>query len=83
MGQVLAEVDGALAEVLGQKIKSAPTDGRSDRFVSPTRSSAAPSPQGSERRRAIEQRTDHKMLERVLRRERQARRELAAKLDED
>jgi hypothetical protein len=31
----------------------------------------------------MEQRTDHKMLERVLRRERQAPRELAAKLGED
>jgi hypothetical protein len=31
-------------------------------------------------RRAIEQRTDRKALERVLRRDRRARRELAAKL---
>jgi hypothetical protein len=33
-------------------------------------------------RRAIEQRTDHKALERALKREKQARRELAAKLGE-
>jgi hypothetical protein len=34
-------------------------------------------------RRAIEQRTDHKALERVLKREKRARRELAAKLGEE
>jgi hypothetical protein len=34
-------------------------------------------------RRAIEQRTDHKAPERVLKREKQARRELAAKLGEE